>query len=156
MHSGGRRLPLWQWCCSQVWLNYLEIREKLLGLLVLDAWVHNDIVTWYPVYRCGNSVLVSCLERIHNSQNLGGVATSRGRIREDGADGLLRVNDENRADCESNALGVHVGSILVVEHVIEQSDLSLLISNDGETQVTSADLIDVLDPSTMALNSVCG
>ena len=101
-------------------------------------------------------MLVSCLQRIHNSQNLGRVATSRGGIREDSTDGLLRVNDKNGADCESNALGVHVGSILVVEHVIQQGDLSLLVSNDGEPQVTSADLVNVLDPTAMALNSVRG
>ena len=99
-------------------------------------------------------MLVSCLQRIHNSQNLGRVAASRGGIGEDSTDGLLRVNNENRADCKSDALGVHVGSILVVEHVIEQGDLSLLVSNDGETQVTSADLVNVLDPTAMALNSV--
>ena len=60
-------------------------------------------------------MLVAGLEGVDNAQDLGGVATSAGRVGEDGADGLLRVNDKDRADGESNALGIDVGSILVVD-----------------------------------------
>ena len=60
-------------------------------------------------------MLVTSLERIDNAQDLGGVATSAGRVGEDSADGLLGVNDEDGADGESNALGVDVGSVLVVD-----------------------------------------
>ena len=74
----------------------------------------NHIVTRNPVDRSGDAVLVAGLERVDNAQNLGGVTASAGRVREDGADGLLGVDDEDRADGESNALGVNVGGILVV------------------------------------------
>ena len=60
-------------------------------------------------------MLVAGLKRVDNAQNLGGVATSAGRVGEDSADGLLGVDDKDRADCESNALGVDVGSVLVVD-----------------------------------------
>ena len=59
-------------------------------------------------------MIVTSLERVDNAQNLGGVTASAGRIGEDGADGLLGVDDEDGADGESNALGVNVGGILVV------------------------------------------
>lgn len=121
-------------------------------------------------------MLVTSLERVDNAQNLGGVTASAGRVREDGADGLLGVDDEDRADGESNALGVNVGGILVVDpsvvvslssldlsttsrsphlHVVGKSDLPLLVANDGEAQLGAGDLIDVLDPAAVALDSVC-
>ena len=133
-------------------------------------------LTGNPVDRGGDAVLVTSLERVDNAQNLGGVAASAGRVREDGADGLLGVDDEDRADGESNALGVNVGGILVVDpsvvvslssldhsttspaphlHVVGKSDLPLLVTNDGEAQLGAGDLIDVLDPAAVALNSVC-
>ena len=43
----------------------------------------------------------------------------------------------------------------MVDHVVEEGDLSLLIPNNGKSQVTSADFVDVLDPSTMTLDCVC-
>lgn len=60
-------------------------------------------------------MLVTSLKRVDNAQDLGGVATSASRVGEDSADGLLGVDDEDRADGESNALGVDVGSVLVVD-----------------------------------------
>ena len=72
-------------------------------------------------------MLVTSLERVDNAQDLGGVTASAGRVREDGADGLLGVDDEDRADGESNALGVNVGGILVVDPsiIISLSSLDL-------------------------------
>jgi len=42
----------------------------------------------------------------------------------------------------------------VVDHVVLQGHLSLLVANNGELQVGARDLIDVLDPSSMALDGV--
>jgi hypothetical protein len=119
-------------------------------------------------------VLVTSLEGVDNAQNLSGVAASAGGVGEDGADGLLRVDNEDGADGESNALGINVGGILVVDpvaimsfhrprlfrslphlHVVGKSDLPLLVTNDGEAKLGARDLIDILDPATVALNSVC-
>lgn len=99
-------------------------------------------------------MLVTSLERVDNAQHLGGVTASRGRVGEDRADGLLRVNDEDRADGESNALGIDVGGILVVQHVVGKSDLPLLVADDRESQLAARDLVDVLYPAAMALDSV--
>lgn len=99
-------------------------------------------------------MLVTSLERVDDAQHLGGVTACRSWVGEDGADGLLRVDDEDRADGESNALGVDVGGILVVQHVVGKSNLPLLVADDRESQLTARDLIDVLYPAAMALNSV--
>jgi hypothetical protein len=49
-------------------------------------------------------VLVAGLERVDDAQHLGRVAASGGGVRENGADSLLGVDDENGADGEGNAL----------------------------------------------------
>jgi hypothetical protein len=72
------------------------------------------LLTRNPVDRGGDAVLVTSLERVDNAQNLRCVTAGAGRVGEDGADGLLGVNDEDGADGESDALGVNVGAILVV------------------------------------------
>ena len=77
----------------------------------------NHIITGDPVDRGGDTVLVAGLERVDDAQNLSGVAASGSRVGEDETDGLLGVNDEDRADGERNALGVNVGGVLVVQPV---------------------------------------
>jgi len=116
--------------------------------------VHNNVIAWDPVDRRGHLVLVTSLERVDNSQYLGGVTPGRGRVGENGADGLLGVNDEDGANCESDTLRVDVGGILVVDHVICQCDLPFLVANDWEAQVTAADLVDIVDPLTVAIDGV--
>jgi hypothetical protein len=77
--------------------------------------VDNNIVTRNPVDWGGDTVLVASLEGIDHTEDLGGVAASGGRVRENEADGLLGVDDEDRADGERNALGIDVGGVLVVQ-----------------------------------------
>lgn len=74
------------------------VGEQLLGLSLLDAVGDNDILAGYPVDGGGNLVLVTGLEGVDDAQNLGGVAASGGRVGEDGADGLLGVNEEDGSD----------------------------------------------------------
>ena len=96
------------------------------------------------------------LEGVKDTEDLGGVAAGGGGVRQDSADSLLWVNDEDGADSESNALGIDVGSILVIKHVIRKGDLALLITNDGEGQLGAGDLIDILDPAAVGLDGVGG
>lgn len=102
---------------AQVRLDDAEVGEQLLGLLVLDRGVDNDVVARHPVDRSGDLVLVARLQRVDNAQDLVGVAASGSRVRQDGADRLLGVNDKDGADSEGNALLVDVGGVLVVEPV---------------------------------------
>ena len=100
---------------AQVGLDDAEVGEELLGLVVLDAGGDDDVVAGDPVDRGGDLVLVAGLERVEDTEDLGGVAASRGRVGEDETDLLVRVDDEDRADGEGNALLVDIGGVLVVE-----------------------------------------
>jgi hypothetical protein len=42
----------------------------------------------------------------------------------------------------------------VVKHIVGESDLAFLVANDGELEAGVGDLVDVLDPATVAVNSV--
>lgn len=102
---------------TQVGLDDAEVGEQLLGLLVLDGGVDNDIVAGDPVDGGGDLVLVARLQAVDDAQDLGRVAAGGGRVGQDGADGLLGVDDEDGADREGDALLVDVGCVLVVEPV---------------------------------------
>jgi len=79
--------------------------------------VNDDIIAGNPVDGGGDLVLVTGLERVDDAENLSGVAASGGGVGEDGADGLLGVDDEDGSDGEGNALGVDVGGVLEVKPV---------------------------------------
>lgn len=57
--------------------------------------MHNDVVTWNPVDWGGDAVLVTSLERVDHTKNLGGVAAGGCWVGEDQTDGLLWVDDED-------------------------------------------------------------
>lgn len=95
--------------------------------------MHNHIVTRDPVDRSGDLVLVAGLEGIDNAEDLCRVAASGGWVGQNGADGLLGVNDENGADGESNALLINVGGILVVEPGAVKS--VMILSKVGPVQI---------------------
>lgn len=102
---------------AEVGLDGAEVGEELLRLLVLDARGDDDVVAGNPVDGGGDLVLVAGLERVDDTQYLGRVATSGRRVGEDGADLLARVDDEDGADGEGDALLVNVGGVLVVDPV---------------------------------------
>ena len=102
---------------SKVWLDNSELREQGLGLLVLDAGVDDNIITRNPVDWRGDSVLVASLKGVDDAEDLGCVAASRSRVRHNEPDCLLRVDHEDRANGERDALGVDVGGILVIKPV---------------------------------------
>jgi hypothetical protein len=162
----SRGLLLWQRSESKIWLDDAELGEQGLGLVILDAGVDDNIISRDPVDWGGDTVLVASLEGVDDTENFGGVAASGGWVREDEADGLLWVNDENRADGERNALGIDIGSILVVKprrgqfshpasrsrahsHVVGKGDLAVLVPDDWERQLAARDLINILDPSSV-------
>lgn len=99
-------------------------------------------------------MLIARLQRVDASQHLGGVTAGGGRVRQDQADGLLGVDDEDGADGEGDALGVDVGGVLVVDHVVGQGHLALLVANDGEAEAALRNLVDVLDPLGVRLDRV--
>lgn len=77
--------------------------------------MNNDIVTCDPVDWRSDTIRVTSLERVDYAQNLCSVAPGRCRVRQDCADRLLRVDDEDGADRECNSFAVDIGCILVVK-----------------------------------------
>jgi hypothetical protein len=107
--------PRLQSSVSEVRLDDAEVGEQLLGLGLLDAVGDNDILTGLPVDGGGNLVLVTELQGVDDAQNLGGVAAGGGRVGEDGADGLLGVDEEDGSDGQRQGVSVNVGGVLVVD-----------------------------------------
>lgn len=170
------RLLLGQGCSSEIWLDDLEVGEERLGLIILHAGVHDNIIAYctilslrnskkdrkkgkfkltrHPVDGRGNSVLVPSLQRVDHTQHFGRIPPCRSRIGKNQTDGLLRINDENAPDGKGNPLRVDIGRILIIQHVICIRNLTRLVGNDRECQFASRNLVNVLDPAAMSLDRV--
>lgn len=116
----------------------------------------NDIITRNPVDRSGNSVLVANLQRVQNTQDLGGVSTGRSRVGQDQSDLLRRVNDKHGTDSELNTLVVDVSSVLVVDHVVSVGNFTLWVGDDRERQFGAGDFVNVLDPRLVGFSAIGG
>lgn len=53
-----------------------------------------------------------------------------------------------------NSLAVDVGGVLVVQHVVEVCHLPLLVADDGELDMVTAHILNVLDPTIVAVDGV--
>jgi hypothetical protein len=93
-------LLFWQRSKSEVWLDNSDLRPDLLGIFSLDTWVNNDVLARYPVDWSSNLVLVTGLQAVDDAEHLGAVAAGGSWVGENGANGLLWVNDKDRADGE--------------------------------------------------------
>lgn len=71
-------------------------------------------------------MLVAGLQGVDDAEHLGRVAAGGGRVGEDGADLLVRVDDEDAADGKGNTLFVDVGGILVVDPVMVKKTRSAI------------------------------
>ena len=66
-----------------------------LGILSLDARMDNHIITWNPVDRSRDLVLVTSDQGVDDTENFGGVAAGGGRVGQDETDGLGGVDYED-------------------------------------------------------------
>lgn len=66
---------------------------------------------------------------VNDSQDFVKVATSGGRVRDSQTDDFLGVDDEHCSDGEGNTLGIDVGSILVVQHLVQGCDRTVLVGD---------------------------
>ena len=101
-------------------------------------------------------VQVTCspTESFIDERHTSGVTASGGGVSQGQTDLLGGVDDEDGADGQSQTLGVDVGGVLVVDHVVEVGNLALGVGDDGELQVGAGNLIDILDPAVVALSVV--
>ena len=67
-----------------------------------------------------------------------------------------RLTDEHSPNGERKSLGIDIGLVLVIEHTVKGRDVSVLITNDWEFEVSTSKVIYVLDPSVVGVDVVCG
>jgi hypothetical protein len=150
---------------TKVWLDGTETREELLGLVVIDGGVDDNILFGLrvrntqvkanlPINGGDEAVFVGQLQRLNDTEDFGRVTAGTGGVVDDGADDLLGVNEEDRADGQCHTLGVDVGGILVIDHVIEVGNFALLVGDDGEGQVGFCDLVDIRNPLLVRVEGV--
>lgn len=116
----------------------------------------DDLVSLLPVDWSSDTVLVAELQGIDDSEDLSEVASSGGWVLDLQTDHPLWVDDKDGSDGERDTLGIDVGRVQSIEHVVLSGDLSVLVSDDGELEDRLADLVDVLDPLVVRRNVVGG
>ena len=139
---------------AEVRLDLTDLAELLLGILSGDGRGDDNVVTGEPVDGAGNAVLLSGLQSVDDTQDLGGVTAGGGGVGHNQTDLLGGVDDEDGADSQSHTLRVDVGGVLVVDHVVGVGDLALGVGDDGELEVGAGNLVDILDPAVVGLDVV--
>lgn len=139
---------------AEVGLDLTDLTELGLSIGGGDGGRNDNIITGEPVDGGGDTVLLGGQESVDDTEDLGGVTASGGGVGEGEADLLGGVDDEDGADGQSQTLGVDVGGVLVVDHVVQVGDLALGVGDDGELQLGAGDLIDILDPAVVGLDVV--
>jgi len=146
------------WVCGrpQIRQDGLVIREELLGLVVRDSVIDNDVFARFPVDGGGDLVFVAKLQGIYSAKNFIKVSANSSGIGNREADGLLGVDDEDGSDSKRHALAINVGSILFVQHIELESDLTGWIGNDRICDFCISKTADILEPVHMGLEAVGG
>lgn len=111
--------------------------------------VHTGQANLHPVNRCSDALPISRLQTIHDPQDLPRVAARTRRIHHRQPNLLTRIDDENRADGERDALLVDVRQVLRVHHVVQPRHVPVGVGDDGELQLRVADFVDVADPAVV-------
>ena len=101
-------------------------------------------------------MLIPGLQAINHPQYLRRVPPRARWIAQNQTNRLLWVDDVYAPDRQRHALGVHIGRILVVDHVIQQGDFALLVANDGELKIRAGNFIDVFNPAVVRIDRVGG
>jgi hypothetical protein len=99
-------------------------------------------------------VLVGQLQRVDDTEKFGGVTTRAGGVVDEGTDDLLGVDEEDGADGQGHTLGVDVGGILVVDHVVQVGNFAGLVRDDGVLDGGVGDFVDILNPFLVGFEGV--
>lgn len=66
------------------------------------------------------------------------------------------LTDEDGPDGEGQTFLVDVGLVEVVEHTVGGSDASVLVTDDGEVELSTGEVVNVLDPAVVRVDVVGG
>ena len=94
------------------------------------------------------------MQGINDTEDFGRIAASAGGIVDDGADDFFGVDEENSADRQCHTLCVDIGSVLVVDHVVDVCNFAGLVGDDGKRQATARDVVNILDPFLVRVQSI--
>jgi hypothetical protein len=137
-------------------LPHIILSKLLLRVLSAHAWWHNDILSGTPVDGSSNALLVRKLKSIDDAEHLRRVAASACWICHRQADLLGRVDDEDRADRESDtAVFSETIEVVLRYHVVEESNVAVGIGDDWEGNLSVGDFIDVFDPVIVRSKIIC-
>ena len=84
----------------------------------------------HPIDRRGDTLSVTCLKAINDSQYFGSISPCTRRIHHRQPNLLARVNDEDAANGESDALLIDIRGVLRVDHIVSPSNLAIRVRND--------------------------
>jgi hypothetical protein len=152
---------------TKIRLDSAETREQFLCLFIVDRGMNDDIFLllprlatelnrgeYLPVNGGDEVVLVGQLQGVNDTEDFSRVTASTGGVVDNCANDFLGVDEEYSSDSQCHALCVDVGGILVVDHVVEVSDFARFVGNDGESQIAARDVVDILDPFLMRVQSI--
>ena len=128
---------------AQVRLDLANFTKLLLGIRGTHRGRHDDIITNVPVDRGSHTLLITGLQGVDDSQDLGGVSARRGGVHHGQADLLARVDNKHGANSERNFL---LADAILVDHVVQEGDFAVGIGDDWELDLCRADFVNVLDP----------
>ena len=107
----------------------------------------DNVITWNPVDRSSNFVLVTSLQTVQDTKDLCSVPARARGVRHCEANLLCRIDNEDRTDCKGDAT-VLLKRVEVVlrDHIVEKSDVAICVSDDWELYRGVGRLVDVVDP----------
>jgi len=128
-------------------LPHVVLPKLLPCILSAHTRRHNDILTRIPIDRGRNALLIRELQSINYSQHLTRIAARRSRVGHSQADLLGRVDYEDRANGkrDTTVLGEAV-KVVLRNHIVQEGNMAVGISDDGEGHLGVADFVDVFDP----------
>ena len=99
-------------------------------------------------------MFVGKLKQVNDTEDLLRVTARAGGVVNNRADDLLEIDEKDGSDGQCHALAVDVDGVLIVDHVVQVSDLSGFVGDDGERKVGFGDIVDVLDPFLVRVEGV--
>lgn len=132
---------------AQVLLDLSDVAKLLPRILGGDTGGYNNVLALLPIDRCRNTLLISCLQAVDDSEDLCSVPARARGVRHCETNLLRRIDNEDRTDCKGNA-AVLLKRVKVVlrDHVVEKSDVAVCVGDDWELYRGVGRLVDVVDP----------
>ena len=125
--------------------------KELIGILIGEWKVDNDILAVLPVGRSGHLLVDSELKRVDRTDDFIKVASGAGRVRHHECNSLVGLEDENTTDCHGQSLAILVG---LIENPKVDRVLASGVTEQWKVDRPASGCLDVFDPSLVRLTVV--